>query len=412
MFEISITLSMAWRNIWRNPRRTVLTMLAIGFGAVLLVFSIGLQLGQYDLMISSSVKLYHGLLQVQKAGYLEDPKMRNSIPDIVKLGQKLRDSTGLFSISARATGFALVSSDERTYGAMIVGVEPVNELKVSTLPGLIKQGRYLLSPHAYEIIIGKSLAGNMQIGIGDEVVIMGTGRDGSIAATILPVVGIYESGAKDLDRNLLQMPLLTFQEIFNMEGHGHSLVIYQNDVNTAHVLQQTIQNVLNDYDNHVVLRWDELQRGLKEMIELDYAGGWLMYIVLVAIITFSIMNTFLMSVLERTREFGIMIAIGYKPFAIGRLVMLEAFILTFIALIIGTGIGVLINLYFYHNGFTMPGMEEVAAQFNIPSYITPQMSIKSICLGPLTIFVATMLAALYPAFRIRSLQPVEAMRAI
>ncbi|MDX1812427.1 MAG: ABC transporter permease, partial [Gammaproteobacteria bacterium] len=176
---------LAWRNIWRNTRRTILTMCAIGFGAALIVFSVGLQLGEYDLMISGSTRVYQGLLQVQKEGYLDDARMRNSIPEARQLGEKIRQQISLQSVAVRANGFALVSSEERTYGVAVVGVETAYENKVSTLPSLIREGHYLSNDNAMEVVIGRSLANNLKIKIGDEVTIMGSGHDGSIAATIL-----------------------------------------------------------------------------------------------------------------------------------------------------------------------------------------------------------------------------------
>lgn len=406
------TSRLAWRNIWRHPRRTILTMIAIGFGCTLLVFSIGLQLGQYDLMIANSVKIFEGLVQVQKEGYLEDSKIRTSVPDIQNLAEKIRTETGIDNVAARANGFALVSSETRTYGTAIIGVDPKYEDKVSIIPGLVKEGRYLKSIDALEIVIGKSLAKNLKIKLGDEVTLLGNGRDGSIAATILPVVGIFESGTKDLDRNIIEIPLGTFQDVFSMGNHGHAIVIYHKDANLVNELQDKTQALINGKDKLVALRWDQLQPGLKQAIELDYSSGWFMYIVLIAIIVFSIMNTFLMSVMERTREFGILLALGYKAFNIGKLVMLEATMLTIIAVIIGTAIGVGVNYYFYVYGLTLTGMEEIANMYNMPSTITPQISFKSVTIGPAIIFVATIVSALYPAMRIRLLEPVEAMRKI
>ncbi len=409
---MNIVWRFAWRNIWRNPRRTVLTILAIAFGAALLVFSVGLQLGQYDLMISNSVRIYHGLLQVQRQGYLDEPRIRSSIKDIEELAAQLRQRSGIDSIAARANGFALVSSENRTYGSIVSGVEPVHEAMVSSIPGLIKQGRYLSGTDSNEVIIGSSLANNMHLKVGDDLVILGSGRDGSVAATILPVVGVFESGSRELDRNLIQMPLDTFQDTFSMGNQGHAIVIYHEDIDQVQFLQQQFQDLVVHDEQLRVLRWDELQPGLKQIIELDYASGWLMYIVLVAIIVFSIMNTFLMSVLERTREFGIMLALGYRAMSIGRLVMLEAFIMTIIALLLGILIGVCVNTYFYIYGLSLEGMEELAAMYNMPSSITPQMSVKAILLGPAVILVFTLLSALYPAMRIRLLEPVEAMRKV
>lgn len=403
----------AWRNIWRNKRRTILTMCAIGFGASLIVFSVGLQLGQYDLMISGSTRIYQGLVQVQKNGYLDEARMRNSIPDAQTLGNKIRKETGIKDIAVRANGFALVSSKERTYGVAVIGVETQHEGNVSIIPGLVKEGRYLADDNANEIVIGRSLAKNLKITIGDELTILGSGRDGSIAATILPVVGIFDSGSRDLDRSLVQIPINSFQEVFSMENHAHAIVIYHENADLVEPLKLQLQKLINPISQDLVaLGWDQIQPGIKESIELDYSSGWFMYIVLVAIITFSIMNTFLMSVLERTREFGIMLALGFKPINIGKLVMMEALILTIFALIIGTLIGVAVNYYFLINGLTFEGMEEIAAQYNMPATITPQISIESSLLGPAVILIFTLLAALYPAMKIRNLEPVEAMRHI
>lgn len=402
----------AWRNIWRHPRRTILTMLAIAFGSGLLVFSIGFQLGQYDLMIKGSVSIYQGLIQVQKKGYLDEPKMRTSIEDIQVLAKRLRKQTNIQSFAARANGFALVSSKERSYGTLIAGVEPEYEKLVSIIPGTVKQGHYLSSDTANEIVIGKSLAKNIKANIGDELTIMGSGRDGSMAATILPIVGIYDSGSRELDRNLIQMPLKTFQQIFSMGTHGHNIVFYHDDIKKENIFLAQISQIVNGKNELVTLSWDQLQPGVKQAIELDYSSGWLMYIVLVMIITFSILNTFLMSVLERTREFGIMLALGYKPYNIGKLVMLEALLLTLFALATGTLIGLAINLYYAQYGLTFEGMEEIAHMYNMPSTLYPQISLESTLIGPLIIFIFTLLSALYPAMKIRKLQPVEAMRKI
>lgn len=403
---------LAWRNIWRNPRRTILTILAIAFGAGLLVFSIGIQLGSYDMMISNSVRVFQGLLQVQKKGYLDEPKMRSSIPDILALTEKIRQQSDITAISARAIGFALISSQKRTNSTLVVGVDPRHEAEVSTIPGVVKEGHYFSNIDTQEVIIGRSMATNMQLHIGDEITILGNGRDGSIAATILPVTGIFESGSRELDRNFIQMPIKTFQDTFSMGDEGHSIVIYHPDAKLELQLQQQIQQILVDHPDLDVLTWEQLQPGLRQMIEVDYASGWLMYLTLVAIITFSILNTFLMSVLERTREFGIMLALGYRPFNIGLLIMQEAFMLTILALVIGTLIGLSVNFYFYTYGLTFEGMEEFARNFNMPAVMYPQISLTSTFTGPLTILVFTLISALYPAMKIRHLEPVEAMRQI
>ncbi len=159
----NVTLRMAWRNLWRHGRRTWLTVGAMIFSNTLLVFSISLQFGSYDMMIDNTLQAFSGHIQLQHPRYLDEPKMRYALTDVATEAQRLRDELGLDSISARAAGFALASSNERSYGLQILGVDAAHEPLVSTLPGLVKQGRYL-KPGAYaEIVIGSGLARNLKV---------------------------------------------------------------------------------------------------------------------------------------------------------------------------------------------------------------------------------------------------------
>jgi len=211
-----ILLRLAWRNLWRSPRRTLLTLGAMVFCNTILVFMIGLQLGMYDLMINNTLRAFSGNLQIQATGYNEKPQMRRSFADATQLAQRVRDHINLDSVSARATGFALASSQTRSYGVQVLGVQPATEALVSTLPGLIKQGSYLSPDDAQTAVVGSVFARNIKVDIGDELTLVGSGKDGSIAATVVTVVGIFDSGISELDRNLLQMPLTAFQDVFSL----------------------------------------------------------------------------------------------------------------------------------------------------------------------------------------------------
>ena len=409
---MGITLRLAWRNIWRHPRRTLLTLAAIAFAAAILVFMVTLQLSSYDTMIDYTLRVYHGHLQVQPEGYLDKPQMRNTIPDARTLGSRLRKLTGLGAVSVRAMGFALASSEARTYGVQVIGVETEYEGKVSTMPGLVKKGRFLSSDDALEAVIGHVLARNLKLNVGEELTLLGTGRDGSVAATVVPVVGIFESGSAELDRHLAQLPLGTFQDVFSMGDHAHAIVVLGDHLKQLDALMSIVRAGLPAENSLVVLSWEALIPGLKQAIQMDWASGWFLYLSLIIIVTFSIMNTFLMSVLERTREFGIMLALGARPGRIGALVMLESIWLTLIGLVVGVAIGTAVVVYFHIHGFSYPGMEELAAYYNLPAVIKLTLSPLSLTLGPALIFFVTIAAALYPAFRIRLLKPVDAMRAV
>jgi ABC-type lipoprotein release transport system permease subunit len=151
---MNLVLRLAWRNLWRQPRRTWLTTGAMVFSNVLLVFMISLQFGMYRLMIENSLQAFTGHMQVQAEGYKDDQKMRQTVPSVADLAGELRERTGLDSIAARASTFVLASSEERTYGIAVYGVEPGYEPGVSSIPGLVRQGRFLEDPNAAEIVIG------------------------------------------------------------------------------------------------------------------------------------------------------------------------------------------------------------------------------------------------------------------
>ena len=407
-----VSLRMAWRNLWRHGRRTWLTVGAMIFSNTLLVFSISLQFGSYDMMIDNSLQAFSGHLQLQHPRYLDEPKMRYTLPDVSGSAQRLRDALGIDSISARATGFALASSDERSYGLQIFGVDAAHEPLVSTLPGLVKQGRYLKPGATAEIVIGAVLARNLKVEPGDELSFIGSGFDDSFAAGVVRVVGIFESGIPDLDRSMAQVNLGYFQDSFAMQQRGHSIVIRAPHIDAVDQLQTQISALIGDQANLALRHWDDLQPGLKQAIQADMTSAWFMYIVLIVLVAFSVLNTQLMSVLERTREFGTMMALGLKPSRLAALVMLETGMMTGLGLLLGITLGWLITWYLGVVGFSYPGMSEMAVKFNLPDRMYPAISLISLTLGPGIVAFGSLLAAIYPALRLRLLLPVEAMRAV
>lgn len=409
---MNLVFRLAWRNLWRHPRRTWLTTGAMMFSNMLLVFLISLQFGMYGLMIDNTLQAFTGHLQIQAPGYIDDEKMRQTVDDIVPLATKLRDHFDSDSIAARATAFALVSSEERSYGIAVVGVEPGFERNVSTLPGLVSEGRYLGESDAAEIVIGAALARNLRVSLGDELTLIGSGRDGSFAAAVVNIVGVFDSGLADFDRSITEIPLDFFQDVFYMDGSGHHLVINLPLIDDVPIVQQQVEALLPADQDLVVHDWDALQPGLKQAIKADMSSAFFMYGILVILVAFSVLNTQLMSVLERTHEFGIVMSLGLTPGRLGRLVLLETAILGFLGLLLGAVLGALVTYWFSVNGFSYPGMEEMTAKFHLPSRFYPQISVLSLMIGPVVVFIFTILAAVYPALRLHKLHPVEAMRAV
>jgi ABC-type lipoprotein release transport system permease subunit len=414
---VNVTAVLAWRNLWRHKRRTWLTVGAMIFCNILLVFLISLQLGSYQMMIDNTLSAFSGHIQIQHSHYLDQQKIHQSVPDVEHLAQQVRSELGLETVAARGIAFALASSEERSFGIQLTGVQPEFESRVSTLPGLISQGRFLDDPNAQEIVIGAILAQNLKVGLGDELTFIGSGLDGSFAAGVATIVGIVETGFADVDRAIAEVPLAWFQDVFAMGTAGHSVVIRLPnldavDPDIAQLRELIASDVSLADESLAVLDWDTLQPGLQQAIKSDMASAWFMYAVLILLVAFSVLNTQLMSVLERTREFGVMLALGTRPSRLARLVGLETFVMSCLGLAIGVLLGGLLSLYLSYAGFYYPGMEEMAAKFNLPDRMYPEVSVLSLLWGPVTVFAGAMLAAIYPATRLFSLHPVSAMRAV
>jgi putative ABC transport system permease protein len=409
---MSIELKMAWRNIWRNPRRTLLTIAAISFASLILVFMLSFQFGCYETMINTSVKISTGHLQVQAKGYFKDKKMRLVIKDPDQVAKVLDRVKGIDAYTFRANGFALVSSDNRTCGVVLTGIDPLGEAQVSTIKSLVHKGSYLKADDAYAVIIGEHLSKNLKAGINDELTILGQGRDGSIAASVLTIKGIFNSGIDEFDRNVIMMGLKGFQEVFSMGKSVHEAVIITNSLGDVSIVKQNIKNKLTEIPAKEYLAvpdWMEMMPGLLQGIQMDLFSGIIMYIILIIVVAFSIFNTFLMAIFERTREFGVMMSIGTTPSRLTKLIMYESICITIVGIVVGIFIGSLLTLYFQKHGIFIAGTEDILKQYGIPDRLFPRLSLLSATAGPLVVFLITFVSAVFPALKIRKLKPVEAM---
>ncbi|MGD9057418.1 MAG: ABC transporter permease [Desulfobacterales bacterium] len=412
---MSIEPKMAWRNIWRNPRRTFLTVCAITFASVLLVFMLSFQFGSYETMINTSVKISTGHLQVQAEAYQEKKSIRFVIPEPQTIAKLVAQIPEVAAYTFRGQAFSLISSADRTYGVVITGIDPQKEARVSRLKQLVREGHFLASNDRNQAVIGKLLARNLRAKIGDELTLLGQGRDGSIAATVVNVKGIFSSGIDEFDRAAMQIPLTTFQDTFSMDQAVHEIVIIGKSLSDVAEIKAKLQTALSALENRkklTTLDWQELMPGLRQAIEMDLISGLIFYGLLIVVVAFSILNTFLMAILERTKEFGVMMAIGTTPRRLTKVLLLESMTITLIGIIAGIGIGIAVTVYFQVHGIDFSGGSELLSQFGITGRMYPKLSFLSVTIGPFMVLFFTFFAALYPALKIRRLRPVEAMTAI
>jgi ABC-type lipoprotein release transport system permease subunit len=339
------------------------------------------------------------------------------VADPAKVVARLRAEPRVIAVTTRAEGFALLASADHAQGALVVGLDPKAEYDVSNVTSGLREGEFLAAGDFDRGVIGALLARNLGVGLGDTVTILGSARDGSVAAGEVVVKGIIETGQPEFDRGLIYVPLGYFDEVFRMDGAVHRVIARCDSLWNLGPLAQRVTGDLppSGIEGHplVTLTWRRLLPGVLEAIQLDMLVGGFMYVILVAVVAFSILNTFVMAVFERTREFGVMMAIGTTPWRLVRVLLLESAMLTLLGIAGGIVCGSLITLWVQDVGMPMGrDFADMMRQYGLPPRIHPELSIGSATIGPAAIFLLTMLAAAIPALRVRKMRPVEAMRAV
>jgi len=400
------TFVMAWRNLWRNRRRTWLTAGGIAFASLLVTMSMALQEGSYQAMISSATDFYLGQAQINHRDFENEEKLEQTVIGATQLRRDI-EAIGGVTVAPRAQSFALASVGERSFGAAVVGVDFAAEARVVSFFERITKGAIPLASD--EVMVGEVMARNLGAGIGDELVLLGTAKEGGIGALALTISGLYNSGRVEFDRSLVFTHLATVQNGFDLGDEVHALVLRFDDEQTMQTAMPKIQKVL---PNEEVLRpWQELLPEVVQGIELDRVSAVLFYGGILVLVTFSVVNTFIMIVFERTREFGMLLALGTKPGIIMRQVQTEALMMWMLGTLIGLVLSNVIVGWAATTGIPLGAMEEIAQQYYMPSRLYPKITMYSLFLAPVVLLVGTQLAALIVTLRIRKLRPVTALRA-
>jgi putative ABC transport system permease protein len=404
--DTGLTWRLAWRNLWRNPRRTWLTAGGIAFASLLVTLSMSLQQGSYDAMVSSATGFYLGQAQINHVLYEEEGKLEQTVAPAEELRRTLEQVPGLH-VAPRAQVFALASVGQRSFGAAVVGVDFEVEQKLVSFFDRVTQGR--LPVEENEVLIGEALARNLGAQLGDELVLLGTGKEGGIGALALTIAGLYDSGRPELDRSLVFTHLASVQNGFGLGDEVHAMVLGFDEIDTLAPNLKRLRQGLPD--NAELRTWQQLLPEVVQSIELDRISAVLFYGSILVLVTFSVVNTFIMIIFERTREFGMLLALGTRPGIIMRQVQAEALMMW----LVGTAIGLLLSNLLVGwaavQGIPLGMMEEMAEQYYMPSRLYPAISLYAMSLAPLVLLVGTQLAAFFVTLRVRRLKPVEALRA-
>ncbi len=402
--------AMAWRNLWRQPLRTGLSLASIAFAAALLVFMLSFQLGVYDDMKANALRIFDGFAQIQPPGYADDPDVRKLIEAPAALAAEAAALPGVTAAAPRASAYVILANGERSYGAAVEGVDPRTEPHVSTLASTVTEGRYLAPNDTDAVVLGAALARDLHLGVGDRVTLLGSAVDGSIAADSLAVVGVFRTGMGDLDRRIAEMPLHRFQAAFAMGDAANVVALAGPSLARVNRALPSVRR-LAAREGLVVEDWGALQPGLEQAIALDFSTSMLWYVSLVVVVVFIILNTLLMSVLERTREFGVLLAIGMRSDLTGRMLWLELIFIAVLGNLIGIAIGGAAALWLEWRGIAFAGVEGLFAEWGLPGLLHPSVGAVSLLAGPAAVVISVALAGVVPYRRIRRLEPVAAMGA-
>jgi len=407
---VKLILKLAWRNIWRNKRRSFLTLLAVIFATTSAIAMRGFQFGTYDINIRYVGELMSGFLQIQRIGYQKNPSLRKNFKMDSKIIDALKSEDNIKGFAPRVAGSGLISMGDKTQGAAIFGIAPEYEANTSKIMNKLTEGGFFRSDTSFDIVVGIKLLELLKAKIGDEVVVLAQGADGSMGNFKFRIVGTVKFGFPDLDRMSVFMGLKTAQELFALYGRINMIAI---NVYDLHELDETKKSLADKLTGTklTVLDWGEVMPDFKNSIDFDNVSGALMMFILIVIVAFGILNTILMSVTERFKEFGISLSIGMSQMKLVSIVMIEAVFLTLIGLIFGNIFGYLFNYYFMLNPVQFGAeLTEMYAEFGfiaqMKSSVTPKIFINT----TLVMFVVSIVASIYPAIKVYRLEPLKGIR--
>ena len=403
----ALFLPVAWRNLWRNRRRTFLTVAAIAFGMLIVQLVMSIQSGSYGPMIALGTRMGSGHIQILHESFHDEPRIEYAIANINQRLNELDSAPELKAVTARAEAFALVSNDPHTTAALVNGVIPERELAVSDWPTKVVKGNYPTGDN--QAVIGAVLARNLHLDVGGEIVILGTNADGGIGAVVAEISGIFEA-TTELERALIQISLSTFQEGFDMPDEAHRIVALVEDPMSMDDGLTALERVR--LGSEVLMDWTELMPEISEGIEIDIVSNAVLQFVLILIVVLSIMNTFVMTLFERTREYGVMFAIGTKRILAYRMTLIEVVLLWVVGVVCGGLLTCLLVIPLMYTGIVIPASEDaLQSQFAfMPTVIYPDFSWWVVITAPAAIGVGAVVSVSLVAIRLAKLDITEALR--
>ncbi|TLS73956.1 ABC transporter permease [Mariprofundus erugo] len=398
--------ALAWRNIVRNARRSLITVSAVALGLISLIFLWGFNDGVHNTMMRNLQQVIVGSIQIHADGFFHHPKLVHTVPDVNRVAGLLK-SAGVAHYSGRLRTFALAAGEDSSEGLILLGIDPLVERQVTRMDSKVDQGRFLRDNQEAACVLGRTTARNLGVVPGDEVVLLSEDRYGSLAAERVRLVGVINSGEMGIDRGLAIVPLGFMQQMTGMQGRYSEIVVQLPPARLEDVASQLKQGLDHSYE---VLRWYDMYPMMKQWVELENAFYYIFLSIVLLIVAAGIMNTVLMSMLERIHEFGVMMALGCGRMQLAGMVVIESVLLGVAGIAIGVMVGMLLVHYFHGVGIDLSDQMDSITRFYLNPVVRTEIDTDHLLNTVLAVLMAALLAAVWPAIRASRLEPVEAIR--
>jgi len=405
-------LKLAFRNIWRNKRRTLITAAAVAFAVFIASTMNSFQKGVWDKVTEGSVSLFFGFGQIHQKGYWKEQSLNKAFDYDEQFKNSISKTENIKGLVPRIESFALASEGNLTRGVLVTGIDPQAEDEMTSLQSRIISGAYL-DANDPAVIIAEGVAKKLKLNVGDTLVVIGQGYHGVNAAGKFAIKGIFSFGMPELNKRLVYLSLPTAQKLYGAEGKITTLALDIPDKKKVPEVLASLSTKL-DTSSYEILSWEEMIPELMEARELDEAGGKLTIGILYMLIAFGIFGTILMMTKEREYEFGVLTAIGMKRGLLSLTVWIETVLVGLFGALLGIVLSIPLVYYMHINPIPMEvlgeGASEAFEKFGMSADLPTAFEFSIFFNQALVIFIVTSILAIYPLWKIGRLKPVEAMR--